>query len=82
MRATGCLLGLAYGDALGAPTEFMTVDEIVARYGPEGPRDLDGDPALITDDTQMAGGVGGADRARRRARRVRARVGLAAPTTG
>ncbi|GLZ34191.1 hypothetical protein Lesp02_63780 [Lentzea sp. NBRC 105346] len=31
----------------------MTVDEIVARYGPEGPRKLDGDPALITDDTQM-----------------------------
>lgn len=53
MRATGCLLGLAYGDALGAPTEFMTVDEIVARYGPEGPQELEGDPALITDDTQM-----------------------------
>lgn len=27
--------------------------EIVRRYGPEGPRDLVGDPALITDDTRM-----------------------------
>ncbi|MGA8116886.1 MAG: ADP-ribosylglycohydrolase family protein [Actinocatenispora sp.] len=52
-RATGCLLGLAYGDALGAPTEFLDVDAIVQRYGPGGPRELTGDPALITDDTQM-----------------------------
>jgi ADP-ribosylglycohydrolase len=44
---------LAYGDALGAPTEFMTVAEIEQRYGAGGPRDLDGDPALVTDDTQM-----------------------------
>ncbi len=52
-RASGCLFGLAYGDALGAPTEFLTVDQITERYGPTGPRDLVGDPALITDDTQM-----------------------------
>ena len=45
--------GLAFGDALGKPTEFMTVAEIHARYGQGGPRALDGDPALVTDDTQM-----------------------------
>ncbi|MGI5184934.1 ADP-ribosylglycohydrolase family protein [Dactylosporangium sp. CA-152071] len=56
--ASGCLFGLAYGDALGKPTEFMTIDAIVARYGPGGPRDLEGDPALVTDDTQMTLAVG------------------------
>ena len=56
--ASGCLFGLAYGDALGKPTEFMTVAEIKATYGPAGPRDLVGDPALVTDDTQMALAVG------------------------
>ncbi|QQQ80359.1 ADP-ribosylglycohydrolase family protein [Saccharothrix sp. 6-C] len=53
MRASGSLSGLAYGDALGAPTEFMNVAEIERRYGAGGPRDLEGDPALVTDDTQM-----------------------------
>ncbi|WBB82041.1 ADP-ribosylglycohydrolase family protein [Micromonospora sp. WMMD882] len=53
-RRAGSLYGLAYGDALGKPTEFLTVDEIVRRYGPGGPRALTGDPALVTDDTQMA----------------------------
>jgi ADP-ribosylglycohydrolase len=53
MSATGCLFGLAYGDALGAPTEFRTVAEIIELYGPAGPRELSGNPALVTDDTQM-----------------------------
>jgi ADP-ribosylglycohydrolase len=53
-RATGCLFGLAYGDALGAPTEFLDVPAIVARYGAGGPRELEGAPARVTDDTQMA----------------------------
>ncbi|MFC7547521.1 ADP-ribosylglycohydrolase family protein [Plantactinospora sp. GCM10030261] len=57
-RASGSLFGLAYGDALGKPTEFLQIDEIVRRYGPTGPRRLDGDPALVTDDTQMALAVG------------------------
>ena len=57
-RATGSLFGLAYGDALGKPTEFLPVPEIIAAYGPGGPRDLEGDPALVTDDTQMALAVG------------------------
>jgi len=53
-RASGSLFGLAYGDALGRPTEFLSVPQIVQRYGPDGPRDLAEDPALVTDDTQMA----------------------------
>ena len=57
-RAAGSLFGLAYGDALGKPTEFLTVAEIERRYGPSGPRELAGDPALVTDDTQMALAVG------------------------
>lgn len=56
--ASGSLFGLAYGDALGKPAEFLTVAEIQRRYGPRGPRDLVGDPALVTDDTQMALAVG------------------------
>jgi len=52
-KALGCLLGLAYGDALGRPTEFLTVAEIERKYGPGGPRELDGDPALVTVDTQL-----------------------------
>lgn len=58
--ASGCLFGLAFGDALGKPTEFMTVAEIRAAYGGGGPRELDGDPALVTDDTQMTLAVGNA----------------------
>jgi ADP-ribosylglycohydrolase len=57
--ASGSLFGLAYGDALGAPTEFMTMAQIAGRYG-TGPRELEGDPALVTDDTQMALAVGDA----------------------
>ncbi|MEU4564365.1 ADP-ribosylglycohydrolase family protein [Actinoplanes sp. NPDC023936] len=56
--ASGSLFGLAYGDSLGKPTEFQKYADIVARYGPAGPRQLDGEPALVTDDTQMALAVG------------------------
>lgn len=56
--ASGSLFGLAYGDALGKPTEFLTVAQIRARYGEAGPRELVGWPALVTDDTQMALAVG------------------------
>jgi ADP-ribosylglycohydrolase len=52
-RASGSLFGLAYGDALGKPTEFASYDAIVSEYGPDGPRKLP-NPALVTDDTQMA----------------------------
>ncbi|WP_306208971.1 ADP-ribosylglycohydrolase family protein [Actinoplanes sp. RD1] len=57
-KASGSLYGLAYGDSLGKPTEFMPYEEIVAAYGPGGPRELSGDPALVTDDTQMMLAVG------------------------
>lgn len=55
-RIRGCLLGGAVGDALGAPVEFMTTGDIVARYGPRGIADFDiayGRRGAITDDTQM-----------------------------
>jgi ADP-ribosylglycohydrolase len=58
-RLTGSMLGLAIGDALGHPTEFMaSVDAIRARYGPRGVTGFE--PAgrhragTFTDDTQMA----------------------------
>jgi ADP-ribosylglycohydrolase len=57
-RASGCLFGLACGDALGAPTEFFSVNEIRARFAPGGPLQPEGDPRRVTDDTQMALAVG------------------------
>jgi len=30
---TGCLLGVAIGDALGAPVEFLNAEEIKQRHG-------------------------------------------------
>lgn len=55
-RFTGCLLGGAVGDALGAPVEFMTKTEIVRRFGAEGITKYEsayGRLGAITDDTQM-----------------------------
>jgi len=58
-RFRGCLVGLAVGDALGGPLEFMSAAQIVARHG--GPvREMIGGgwlslrPGEFTDDTQMA----------------------------
>jgi ADP-ribosylglycohydrolase len=52
------LLGLAVGDALGAPVEFVSRREILLAHGPEGITDLepwDEFPSgTYTDDTQMA----------------------------
>ncbi len=57
-RYRGCLLGLAVGDALGAPLEFLERDEIAARYGVVrdmlGGGWLDTERGEWTDDTQMA----------------------------
>lgn len=56
-RALGAYLGMAVGDALGAPVEFMTAREIAAR-GEH--RDMTGGgwlklkPGQITDDTEMS----------------------------
>lgn len=55
-RFTGCLLGGAVGDALGAPVEFMARADILARFGPEGITHYApafGGLGRITDDTQM-----------------------------
>jgi ADP-ribosylglycohydrolase len=57
-NASASLFGLAYGDSLGKPTEFQDYATIVAAHGPGGPRELIGNPALVTDDTQMALAVG------------------------
>lgn len=55
-RYRGCILGLAIGDALGMPTEFLSLAEIRARWGPEGVTDLEAGhwrAGSFTDDTQM-----------------------------
>src|SRR6266480_4034223 len=55
-RFHGCLLGGAVGDALGAPVEFLDLEEIVMAYGEGGIRDFApayGKLGSITDDTQM-----------------------------
>lgn len=58
-RAAGALFGLALGDALAAPVEFIrSADEIARRFPPSGPTAPSGDPARVTDDTQMALAVG------------------------
>jgi ADP-ribosylglycohydrolase len=57
-RVAGCLFGIAFGDAFGAPTEFLSVGEILRRWPGGGPADLEGDPVRVTDDTQMALAVG------------------------
>jgi len=52
----GCLLGGAVGDALGAPVEFMSLNEIIRKFGPSGITDYSpafGKIGAITDDTQM-----------------------------
>lgn len=57
----GCMLGGAVGDALGAPVEFLSLDEIRRRFGPDGVTGVENvldagegdDVARFTDDTQM-----------------------------
>jgi ADP-ribosyl-[dinitrogen reductase] hydrolase len=57
-RYLGCLIGLACGDALGGPVEFVSREQMDQRY-PDGLRDFTGGgwlrlfPGEITDDTQM-----------------------------
>ena len=56
-RIKGGLFGLAIGDALGAPVEFMTAEEIEEQYGQVesmiGGGWLHLEPGQVTDDTQM-----------------------------
>lgn len=56
-RALGAFLGLAVGDALGAPVEFLTAREIAAQGGHTemtGGGWLKLKPGQITDDTEMS----------------------------
>lgn len=55
-RYRGCLLGGAVGDALGAPVEFMSLQQVLERFGAAGIQDFFpayGRLGAITDDTQM-----------------------------
>ena len=56
-RSRAVLLGVAVGDALGAPVEFMTPGEIAAKYGRliemVGGGWLRLKPGQVTDDTEM-----------------------------
>lgn len=52
----GCLLGGAIGDALGAPIEFLHIEDIINRYGSSGITDFvefSNNVGEFTDDTQM-----------------------------
>src|SRR5438105_8512224 len=66
---TGCLVGLAVGDALGVPLEFLSWRDTQARYGAHGISDLHSwgrwrnkerneweefAPGTYTDDTQLS----------------------------
>ncbi|MER5526575.1 ADP-ribosylglycohydrolase family protein [Streptomyces sp. NPDC002677] len=55
--ASGSLIGLALGDALGFPTEFNDVPSILAKCGPWREMELPR-PAVVSDDTQMTLAVG------------------------
>jgi ADP-ribosylglycohydrolase len=55
-RWRGCMVGGAAGDALGAPVEFMSLEEIRATLGPVGVHgylEAFGRYGAITDDTQL-----------------------------
>ena len=58
-RFAGCLVGLATGDALGAPFEGMPADHVFWVHGPihEWLDAPDLDILRTTDDTQMTRGV-------------------------
>ncbi len=55
-RSVGCLLGGGVGDALGAPVEFLSMEEIRRRYGDAGITryvEFWSGQGAFTDDTQM-----------------------------
>jgi ADP-ribosylglycohydrolase len=56
-RFSGCIYGLAIGDAIGFPVEFLKLEQIKERFGPEGISALqqfhDYPFGAYSDDTQM-----------------------------
>ncbi len=55
-RVLGSILGGAVGDALGGPVEFLPIEEIRQRFGPQGTVGFEwayGGRGKITDDTQL-----------------------------
>ncbi len=52
-KASGIIFGLAIGDALGYPTEFMSLSQIKSAYGHQGIQDFPKMHAIFSDDTQM-----------------------------
>jgi len=55
-RFAGTIVGMAVGDAIGAPVEFMNQSTLVAKYGEEGISEMEEAYGLFgayTDDTQM-----------------------------
>lgn len=55
-QAQALLLGVALGDALGWPVEFLDRPAILVKYGRPGIQ-APPDPALVTDETQMTAAV-------------------------
>ena len=53
-RVTGCMLGLAIGDAMGAPVEFMPRDTFEPVSGFRGGGKFNVLPGEYTDDTAIA----------------------------
>ena len=53
-RARGMISGLAIGDALGAPVEFIDLEQIKKTYGPRGIKDYNRGKGMFTDDTQLS----------------------------
>jgi ADP-ribosylglycohydrolase len=53
-KARGMMLGLAIGDALGSPVEFITLTQIKERFGPAGITGYVRGKGMFTDDTQMS----------------------------
>ena len=57
-RYLGCMFGLAAGDALGAPVEFLPREDILSTYGPGGITEYAAwggfEAGSFSDDTQMS----------------------------
>ena len=55
-RAQAILYGLALGDALGGPIEFLRMEKIAIIYGEDGIQEPPS-PAVITDETQTSAAI-------------------------